>query len=134
MDIYELVRGPLAWIALLTFVLGSLYRIVIFLLTGKKEPALDPSRGCKDAARSILHGLIPFGSAYMRRQPVFATVSYIFHLCVVIIPIYFTGTHRVVVRILGNPMVEPVRFAGGPDGALGNPGRRLLHFPSTANS
>jgi nitrate reductase gamma subunit len=88
MDIYELVRGPLAWIALLTFVLGSLYRIVSLLLTGKKEPALDPSRSRKDAARSILHGLIPFGSTCMRRQPVFTMVSFIFHLCVVILPIF----------------------------------------------
>ena len=88
MDVYELARGPFAWIALIIFVLGSLYRIVFLLLTGKKEPALDPSKSRKDAARSILHGLIPFGSTYMRRQPVFTMVSFIFHLCVVILPIF----------------------------------------------
>ncbi|MBT8368549.1 MAG: nitrate reductase [Deltaproteobacteria bacterium] len=88
MDIYELVRGPLAWVALIVFVFGSLYRIVFLLLTGKKEPALDPSRSRKDAARSILHGLIPLGATYMRDQPFFSIVSFIFHVCVLILPIF----------------------------------------------
>ena len=88
MDIYELVRGPLAWVALAIFVLGSLYRIVFLLYTGKNEPVLDASSSAKDAVRSILHGLIPFGSTYMRRQPFFTIISFVFHLCVVILPIF----------------------------------------------
>ena len=88
MDIYELVRGPFAWVALTLFVAGSLYRIIAMLVTGKKEPALDPSASFKGAARSILHGLIPFGSTYMRKQPVFAIVTIGFHLCVIILPLF----------------------------------------------
>jgi len=88
MDIYELVRGPFAWVALIIFVAGSLYRIIAMLVTGKKEPALDPSTGFKGAVRSILHGLIPFGSTYMRKQPVFAIVTIGFHLCVIILPLF----------------------------------------------
>jgi nitrate reductase gamma subunit len=88
MDIYELVRGPLAWIALTIFVLGCLYRIVFLLYTGKKETILDSSRSAADAVRSILHGLIPFGSTYMRKQPLFTIISFIFHLCVVLLPIF----------------------------------------------
>ncbi len=88
MDIYELVRGPLAWVALTIFVLGCLYRIVFLLYTGKKETVLDSSRSASDAVRSILHGLIPFGSTYMRKQPLFTVISFIFHLCVVILPIF----------------------------------------------
>ena len=88
MDIYELVRGPFAWVALIIFVAGSLYRIIAMLVTGKKEPALDPSANFKGAVRSILHGLIPFGSTYMRRQPVFAIVTIGFHLCVIILPLF----------------------------------------------
>jgi nitrate reductase gamma subunit len=88
MDIYELVRGPLAWVALTIFVLGCLYRIVFLLYTGKKETILDSSRSAGDAVRSILHGLIPFGSTYMRKQPLFTIISFIFHLCVVILPIF----------------------------------------------
>ena len=88
MDVYELVRGPFAWVALITFALGSLYQIVYLLLTGKKEPVLDASRSAKDAARSIVHGMIPFGSTYMRKQPVFTVITFTFHLSVVILPIF----------------------------------------------
>jgi len=88
MDIYELVRGPFAWVALIVFVAGSLYRIIAMLVTGKKEPALYPSTSFSGAVRSILHGLIPFGSTYMRRQPLFTIVTIGFHLCVIILPLF----------------------------------------------
>lgn len=88
MDIYELVRGPFAWVAVIIFVAGSLYRIISMLVTGKKEPALYPSTSFKDAVRSILHGLIPFGSTYMRRQPLFTIVTLGFHLSVIILPLF----------------------------------------------
>ena len=88
MDVYELVRGPFAWIALITFVLGCLYRIATLLLTSKQEPVLNFSKSAKDGVRSILHGMIPFGSTYMRKQPFFTIVTFIFHLSVVILPIF----------------------------------------------
>ncbi len=88
MDVYELVRGPLAWIALILFFLGSLYRIVYLFYSGKKEAVLDVPANTKNAARSILHGLIPFASTYMRRQPVLTVVTFIFHICVVLLPIF----------------------------------------------
>jgi nitrate reductase gamma subunit len=68
--------------------LGSLYRIIFLLLTGKKEAVPNYSKSANDAARSILHGLLPFGSTYMRQQPLFTIVTFLFHLCVVILPIF----------------------------------------------
>ena len=88
MDVYELVRGPFAWVALITFVLGIVYRIAVLLLTSKKEPVLNISRSATDAVRSILHGVIPFGSTYMRKQPFFTIVTFTFHLSVIILPIF----------------------------------------------
>ena len=88
MDVYELVRGPFAWVALVTFALGSLYRILFLLLTGKKESVLNSSRSAKGAARSILHGMIPFGSTYMRKQPFFTIITFTFHLSVVLLPVF----------------------------------------------
>ncbi len=88
MDVYELVRGPFAWVALIVFVAGSLYRIIALLATGKKEPVLYPSASFKGAVRSILHGLTPFGSTYMRRQPLLAVVTIVFHVCVIILPLF----------------------------------------------
>ncbi len=88
MDYYELVRGPFAWFALLIFILGSLYRIVELLAKGKKEKTLYPLRSVKGAVRSVLHGVIPFGATYMRNQPVFTIITFIFHICVAILPIF----------------------------------------------
>jgi nitrate reductase gamma subunit len=88
MDYYELVRGPFAWAALLIFIIGSLYRIVVLLVRGKKEKTLYPLRSVKDAVRSILHGVIPFGANYMRNQPVFTIVTFVFHICALILPIF----------------------------------------------
>ena len=88
MDLYELVRGPFAWAALLIFAGGSLYRIIALLSTGKKENVLYPANSFKNAVRSILHGLIPFGSTYMRRKPLFTLVTFTFHVCVLILPVF----------------------------------------------
>ena len=88
MDVYELVRGPFAWAALIIFVAGSLFRLISMLATGKKETVLYPATTIKDTIRSIVHGLLPFGSNYMRRQPVFAIVTIGFHLCVIILPLF----------------------------------------------
>ena len=91
MDYYELVRGPFAWVALIGFILGSLYRIIFPWVRGKKEKTLYPLRSVKNAARSLLHGVIPFGSAYMRKQPVFTIITFVFHICVVLLPIFLLG-------------------------------------------
>ena len=88
MDVYELVRGPFAWVALVIFIAGCLARLMSTMLTGKKEPALYPATSFKDALRSVLHGLIPFGSTYMRHQPFFAFATISFHLCVIILPLF----------------------------------------------
>ncbi len=88
MDIYELVRGPVAWISLFIFLFGSLGRIVFLLVTGKQEFVLNPSERRKSAARSILHGLMPFGSITSRKLPVFTIISFIFHLCVILLPVF----------------------------------------------
>ncbi len=88
MDVYELVRGPLAWIALSVFVLGSLYRVVFIFAAGKKDKMLYPSSSVKHGLRSILHGMLPLGSTYMRKQPVFTIITFLFHFCVIVIPVF----------------------------------------------
>jgi len=88
MDIYEFLRGPLAWISFLIFILGSLYRIAFLLYSGKPEPVLEKSQRYKDVIQSILRGIIPFGSKIMRRQPFFTVVTFTFHVCVIVLPIF----------------------------------------------
>lgn len=88
MDLYELVRGPLAWVALLVFVLGSLYRIVSMLLDARRDKVVYPYMSLKHGLRSILHWVIPFGSTNMRQRPVMTVVSFVFHLCLLLTPVF----------------------------------------------
>jgi len=88
MDFYELVRGPLAWASLILFLAGSLYRILSMLLEGKKDKVVYPYMSWKHSLRSILHWIVPFGSRNMRMRPVMTVVSFVFHICLLLLPLF----------------------------------------------
>ena len=87
MDWYEIVRGPLAWVALLVFFLGTIYRIVSMLIEARKDKVVYPYMSLKYGLRSLMHWLIPFGSVNMRKRPVMTIVTFVFHICLVLTPI-----------------------------------------------
>ena len=88
MDLYELVRGPLAWVALLVFFFGSAYRIVSMLIEAKKDKVVYPYMKLKYSLRSLLHWIVPFGSRNMRLRPVMTVVSFVFHICLLVAPLF----------------------------------------------
>ena len=88
MDIYMLVRGPLAWIALTVFTVGCLFRMVSFLIMGRREAILYSGRSFKGGLLSIMEGVLPFGAAYMHKRPVFTMVAFLFHVCVLFTPVF----------------------------------------------
>ena len=88
MDLYELVRGPLAWVALLVFFFGSIYRIVSMLIEAKKDKVVYPYMKLKYSLRSLLHWIVPFGSRNMRLRPVMTVVSFVFHICLLMAPLF----------------------------------------------
>ena len=88
MDLYEIVRGPLAWVALLVFFLGTIYRIVSMLIEARKDKVVYPYMSLKYGLRSLMHWLIPFGSVNMRKRPVMTIVTFVFHICLVLTPIF----------------------------------------------
>jgi nitrate reductase gamma subunit len=88
MDLYEIVRGPLAWVALLVFFLGTLYRIVSMLFEARKDKVVYPYMSLKYGLRSLMHWLITFGSVNMRKRPVMTVVTFVFHICLVLTPIF----------------------------------------------
>ena len=57
MDVYEWLRGPMAWFALTVFILGSLYQIIHMLLLGKRKRTVYPTASLKGGIRSFLHGV-----------------------------------------------------------------------------
>jgi nitrate reductase gamma subunit len=88
MDLYELVRGPLAWVALLVFFLGIIYRIVSMLIEARKDKVVYPYMSLKYGLRSLMHWLIPFGSRNMRMRPVMTVVTFVFHISLLVAPIF----------------------------------------------
>jgi nitrate reductase gamma subunit len=88
---YELVRGPLVWIAFLGFFGGTLYRLITMALLAKKEKVVYPTYSFRYGLRSVVHWLIPFASRNMRMKPLFTIVTFAFHLCLLLTPLLLLG-------------------------------------------
>jgi nitrate reductase gamma subunit len=88
---YELVRGPLVWIAFIGFFGGLLYRLVTMAMLAKKDKVVYPTMSLKYGARSLAHWLLPFASRNTRIHPVYTLVSYAFHVCLLITPLFLMG-------------------------------------------
>jgi len=88
---YEFARGPLVWIAFAVFILGCLYRLVWMLIASKKDKVVYPYLKWKYGLRSLLHWVIPFAARNMRMRPVFTIFSFLFHICLLLTPIFVLG-------------------------------------------
>lgn len=87
--LYKIITGPLMWLTFILFFGGILYRVwEIGWLVQRKEKSLLSYMSLKYSLRSLAHWLTPFGSLNMRRHPVMTIVSYAFHLCVLLVPIF----------------------------------------------
>ena len=88
-SIYNLVSGPLAWLAFVIFLGGCLYRLIsLFVLIHKKERFIYSYFSLKYGLRSILRWSTPFGTENMRRHPLFTIVTFAFHICLLLTPIF----------------------------------------------
>ena len=87
--IYSFVAGPLAWVAFLLFFGGLIFRLIqILLLVNKTEKFIFTYMSLKYSLRSILHWMIPFATTNWRRQPLLTVVTFIFHICLLLTPIF----------------------------------------------
>lgn len=88
-SIYDFVRGPLVWVALIIFVGGILYRVIsMLMLARKKESFIFSYMSPRYGLRSILHWIIPFGSVNSRKHPIMTIVTFAFHICLLLVPIF----------------------------------------------
>jgi nitrate reductase gamma subunit len=88
-DIYQFVSGPLAWFAFIVFIGGCLYRLVsLLVLVHRKEPFIYSYMSWKYSLRSILRWSTPFATENMRRHPGMTIVTFAFHICLLITPIF----------------------------------------------
>lgn len=87
--IYAFVSGPLAWAAFAVFFIGCLFRLIqLLVLVHRKERFIFTYMSWKYSLRSILHWITPFATVNWRRQPVLTIVTFIFHLCLLVTPIF----------------------------------------------
>lgn len=88
-SMYNFVSGPLAWVAFTVFVAGCLYRLVyMIVLVHKKEKFIYTYMSWKYSLRSILHWITPFATENWRRHPVLTIVTFAFHICLFLTPIF----------------------------------------------
>lgn len=90
-SIFTFVRGPLVWLAFLIFIGGSVFRVISILKTAKNEKIIYPYLSLKYTLRSLLIWFTPFGSISMRRHPWFTTMTFLFHICILMTSIFLTG-------------------------------------------
>jgi len=88
---YELVRGPLVWIAFIVFIGGGLYTTISTLLLARKEKGVFQTVSLKFSFRSLAHWLVPFSTRITRLRPFFSVVSFSFHFCLLFTPLFLMG-------------------------------------------
>ncbi|MFP4420698.1 MAG: TmcC family electron transfer complex membrane anchor subunit [Desulfococcaceae bacterium] len=87
--LHNLVAGPLAWLAFLVFIGGSIYKLATMAREAKqKDPLVYEYWSTTHAVQSMLHWLTPFGSRNWRINPVLTIVTFAFHVCLILVPIF----------------------------------------------
>ena len=88
---YAFITGPLLWFAFIVFFAGSIYRIAEMLKLAKKDKVVYPYMNLRFGLRSIFHWIVPFASRNMRLRPVMTLVTFAFHLCLIVTPVFLLG-------------------------------------------
>lgn len=97
-SLYNFLTGPMVWIAFAVFVGGSLFRLISMIhSTWKKERFVFSYMSLKYGIRSIVHWITPFGTANMKLHPVMTVVTFLFHICILVLPVFLLS-HIVLVE------------------------------------
>ncbi len=91
MDFYTFVEGPLLWIAFLVFIIGSLLRVALFLaVSSKKDKIIYQNFSWKYVFATFFRWILPINRS-VAKNPFFSVLGYIFHICLVVVPIWFSS-------------------------------------------
>lgn len=91
MDLSLFAEGPLLWIAFLVFMIGILIRMAQFLFVArtKDKPFYNYFR-LKFILATLARWLLPL-NVDVRKNPVFMICVYLFHICLLVVPIWLAG-------------------------------------------
>lgn len=94
-DFYDFLTGPALWAAFIVFIGGLVLRLLyLYGVSKERDRVIYNHASMKWGVRSIIHWLIPLGSVSLRAQPFFGVVFYIFHVCLLGVPL-FLRAHNV---------------------------------------
>ncbi|MFZ5866865.1 MAG: TmcC family electron transfer complex membrane anchor subunit [Thermodesulfobacteriota bacterium] len=88
---YAFVSGPLVWIAFVVFIGGMVYQFVAMVRSAKKDKVIYPYMSAKYGLRSLLHWVVPLASKNMRMRYEMTIVTFLFHICLILVPIFLTA-------------------------------------------
>jgi nitrate reductase gamma subunit len=90
---YEFVSGPLVWISFGIFFIGLLVRVISYIkgLDWQKDRVAYSAAGITGALKSVFYWIIPFASQGWKDNPVFTIGTFVFHICLLVIPIFLLG-------------------------------------------
>ena len=95
---YDLVRGPLVWVAFIVFILGTIYQMVRFYaLSREKTPfrLTKPTGGPPKTEAPPAEPVLTFGQrmrlSIAGTSPVTITVTTVFHVLLVLTPVFVLG-------------------------------------------
>lgn len=99
---YQFVTGPLLWLSFIIFVVGCIVRIVRYIRgldwqADRVAYSEHFSYGMKGAIRSVAFWLVPFGTRSWRSNPFFAVLFFIFHICLIVTPIFLLA-HNIILK------------------------------------
>ena len=91
MDLSSFAEGPLLWIALLVFIIGTLVRMAQFLFVARtKDKPFYNYFSLKYILATLVRWLLPL-NVDVKKNPVFILCVYLFHLCLIVVPIWLGG-------------------------------------------
>ena len=109
-DIYHFITGPAAAVSLAVFFGGLLFKIIRTVVSAyQKERFLFSYLSLRYGLRSLLHWLTPFAAKNMQLHPVMTVVTFIFHVCVLVVPVFLLSHIVLMDELLG------IRWVALPD-------------------
>jgi len=99
---YELVTGPLAWLAFGIFFIGLVVRTIWYFRglhwqADRVAYRANLYLGIKGAIRSIFFWLIPFGTRGWKTHPVFTVITFTFHISL-LTSVIFLPAHNFILK------------------------------------
>jgi len=99
---YELVTGPLAWLAFSIFFIGLIVRAVLYFRglhwqADRVAYGSHTAAGIKGGIISIVRWLLPFGTSGWKTHPVFTIITFVFH-CSLLVSAIFLPAHNYLLK------------------------------------